>query len=159
VEDDTWDAGPDAGSPEFHPGLHATEPLWTDTARCLRLSLHLPAGTTMSAPRVVFINTLGTAFGGPPRPTALPMPGDGGATSTATTDSRSTAPRPAIITRNQWGANPDLINCFFGYAPGLKAAFVHHTDSPNGYGAGESAAIVRGIYAYHTNVNKWCDIG
>jgi Tol biopolymer transport system component len=156
VEDDTWSQGPDPGSPEFHAGLHATEPLWTDTARCLRLSLRLPAGITVSSPRIVFLNTLGTAFGGPPVLTALPLPGAG---ADAGTTSRSSAPKPPIVTRTQWGADPKLINCFFGYSPGLKAAFVHHTDSPNGYGAGESAAIVRGIYAYHTNVNHWCDIG
>jgi Tol biopolymer transport system component len=155
--DDTWDEGPDPGSPEFHAGLHATEPLWTDTARCLRLSLRLPAGVTVSSPRVVFLNTLGTAFGGPPVLTALPLPGADADAGTAS--SRASAPKPPIITRTQWGANPDLINCFFGYSPGLKAAFVHHTDSPNGYGPGESAAVVRGIYAYHTNVNHWCDIG
>jgi hypothetical protein len=157
VDDDTWDGGPDPGSPEYHRRLHATEPLWTGTARCLRLSLRLPAGTAVSNLRVVFLNTLGTAFGGSPVLTPLPTPG--GAEAQADAGSRSSAPRPAIVTRTQWGANPSLINCFFGYSPGLKAAFVHHTASPNGYGPGESAAIVRGIYAYHTNVNKWCDIG
>jgi WD40-like Beta Propeller Repeat/N-acetylmuramoyl-L-alanine amidase len=158
VGDDTWGEGPDPGSSEFRPGLHATEPLWTDTSRCVRLSMRLPAGVTLSNTTVVFLNTLGTAFGGRPMLTPLPIP-EGSAGSGAGTDLRSIAARPTIITRTQWGADDKLINCFFGYAPGLKAAFVHHTDTPNGYSAGQSAAIVRGIYAYHTNVNKWCDIG
>jgi Tol biopolymer transport system component len=153
--------GPDPGSPEFHPDLHSTEPLWTDTARCLRISLRLPAGVTMSDLRVVFINTLGTAFGGRPVLTDLPMPGTGSSPSGASSDAATveSAAEPPIITRTQWGANPKYINCFFGYSPALSAVFVHHTDTPNGYSAGEVAGIIRGIYAYHTNVNGWCDIG
>jgi Tol biopolymer transport system component len=161
IADDTSEDGPDPGSPEFHPHLHSTEPLWTDTARCVRLSLDLPAGVRISDLRLVFINTLGTAFGGQPVLTNLPMPGaassaTGGSAGTSTVAS---APEPPIIKRTQWGANPDFINCFFGYSPSLKASFVHHTDTPNGYSAGEVAGIVRGIYAYHTNVKHWCDIG
>ena len=154
--DASRDGGPDAGSPEFQPHVRATDPLWTETGRCIRLSIRLPAGLTVSSPRVVFLNTLGTAFGGPPVLTSLPMP-QGGADAGLST--RASAPRPQIVTRAQWGADPNLINCFFGYSPGLKAAFIHHTATTNDYGPGESAAIVRGIYAYHTNVNHWCDIG
>src|SRR4029077_6678725 len=38
-------------------------------------------------------------------------------------------------------------------------AFVHHTDSPNGYTRGEVPAMLRAIYAFHTYVNGWDDIG
>jgi hypothetical protein len=161
MADDASGDGPDPGSPEFHPGLHSTEPLWTDTARCVRIALRLPAGVTVSDLRLVFINTLGTAFGGPPVLTDLPMPGVGSSTTGASagTSTVESAPEPPIITRAQWGANPKYINCFFGYASSLKAVFIHHTDTPNGYSAGEVAGIIRGIYAYHTNVHGWCDIG
>src|SRR5690242_2468172 len=33
MSDDSSSDGPDPGSPEYHPDLHSTEPLWTDTAR------------------------------------------------------------------------------------------------------------------------------
>jgi hypothetical protein len=156
LADASWQGGPDPGSPEFQPHVRATDPLWTESARCVRLSLRLPAGLTVSGTRVVFLNTLGTAFGGPPVLTTLPLPGPGADPGLII---RAGAPKPPIVTRTQWGADPKLINCFFGYSPGLKAAFVHHTATSNSYGPGESAAIVRGIYAFHTNVNHWCDIG
>jgi len=154
--DEGPDGGPDPGTREDHPSLHATDPLWTGHGRCVVVSLHLPGGVTVSNARVAFLNTLGTAFGGPAVLTPLAMPSEPGPGAAPMQES---ATRPTIVSRTQWGANPKLINCFFGYAPALKMAFVHHTDSPNTYGPSQSAAIVRGIYAYHTNVHKWCDIG
>jgi uncharacterized protein with LGFP repeats len=41
----------------------------------------------------------------------------------------------------------------------VRLAFVHHTDSPNGYTRGEVPAMLRAIYAFHTYVNGWNDIG
>src|SRR5207253_5515468 len=41
----------------------------------------------------------------------------------------------------------------------VRLAFVHHTDSPNGYTRGEVPAMLRAIYAFHTYVNGWDDIG
>jgi hypothetical protein len=69
---------------------------------------------------------------------------------------------PDIYTRADWGADESLREnaCHrVHYARTLKVAFVHHTDSGNGYSAGEVPAIIRGIYAYHVLANHWCDIG
>jgi hypothetical protein len=164
LQDETFGGGPDLGSREDHPNLHATEPLWTGRGRCVDLSLHLPTGVTVADARVAFLNTLGTAFGGPQVLTSLPMPAQDPTATTAAASpgdlpEQDIATRPTFISRTQWGADPSKINCFFGYAPALKMAFVHHTDTPNDYSPGQSAAIVRGIYAYHTDVHKWCDIG
>jgi hypothetical protein len=41
----------------------------------------------------------------------------------------------------------------------VELAFVHHTENPNGYGAGEVPAMLRAIYAFHRYVNGWDDIG
>ncbi len=41
----------------------------------------------------------------------------------------------------------------------MKLAFVHHTENPNGYSAGEVPAMLRAIYAFHRYVNGWNDIG
>jgi hypothetical protein len=38
-------------------------------------------------------------------------------------------------------------------------AFVHHTENPNGYSAGEVPAMLRAIYAFHRYTNGWDDIG
>lgn len=68
-------------------------------------------------------------------------------------------PQPAVVTRAQWGADESIRTCFAGYTGSPKVAFVHHTDSTNAYAPSESAAAVRGFYAYHVKSNGWCDIG
>jgi hypothetical protein len=68
---------------------------------------------------------------------------------------------PAIITRKQWGADESLGDeCWDPkYGHTFKAVVVHHTAGSNDYTRAESKAIVRGVYAYHTQSRGWCDIG
>ena len=66
---------------------------------------------------------------------------------------------PYVITRRQWGADPALGTPCPGSAVTVKALFVHHTAGSNNYAESDSAAIVRGIYAYHTVGRGWCDVG
>ena len=65
---------------------------------------------------------------------------------------------PAIVTRAQWGADESLRHGTPSYAT-VKMAFVHHTDTGNDYTAADAPAIVRAIYAYHTQTLGWSDIG
>ncbi|UYM03985.1 N-acetylmuramoyl-L-alanine amidase [Solicola gregarius] len=69
--------------------------------------------------------------------------------------------RPPIVTRKGWNADPDLGDKCFApiYGKTTKAAFVHHTVGTNNYSPADSAAIVQGIQAYHTQGRGWCDIG
>ena len=41
----------------------------------------------------------------------------------------------------------------------MRLAFVHHTENPNGYLAGEVPAMLRAIFAFHREVRGWNDIG
>ncbi|MEP6665619.1 MAG: N-acetylmuramoyl-L-alanine amidase [Nocardioidaceae bacterium] len=41
----------------------------------------------------------------------------------------------------------------------VHAGFVHHTVNANNYTRGEVPAIIRGIYAYHTQTRGWRDVG
>jgi uncharacterized protein with LGFP repeats len=66
---------------------------------------------------------------------------------------------PRIISRDRWGASPRLMNCTPDVAPFLTNAFVHHTAGSNTYSRSQADDIVRGIYAYHTQIRGWCDIG
>jgi uncharacterized protein with LGFP repeats len=68
---------------------------------------------------------------------------------------------PKVITRKQWGADESLGDeCWDPkYGRTFKAVVVHHTAGSNDYTRKESAAIVRGVYAYHTQSRGWCDIG
>jgi hypothetical protein len=68
-------------------------------------------------------------------------------------------PRPRIITRRGWGANENLRAKGFVYTKKVKAAFVHHTASGNGYRCSQAASVIRGIYRYHVRSMGWRDIG
>ncbi|MEU6350029.1 N-acetylmuramoyl-L-alanine amidase [Streptomyces sp. NPDC047072] len=71
----------------------------------------------------------------------------------------STVPEPPITSRADWGADESLSPDPSEYNADVKAVFVHHTAGSNDYTCAESASIVRGIYAYHTQSNGWNDIG
>ncbi|WP_433451500.1 peptidoglycan recognition protein family protein [Streptomyces sp. CA-142005] len=71
----------------------------------------------------------------------------------------STVPEPPITSRADWGADESLSPDPSEYNADVKAVFVHHTDGANDYSCADSASVVRGIYAYHTQVNGWNDIG
>jgi uncharacterized protein with LGFP repeats len=93
-------------------------------------------------------------------PTATPTD-TATATPTATipTAPPSTAPEPSMVSRAGWGADESLSPDPSEYNADVKAVFVHHTDGSNDYSCADSASIVRGIYAYHTQTNGWNDIG
>ncbi|CAJ1578564.1 N-acetylmuramoyl-L-alanine amidase [[Mycobacterium] wendilense] len=66
---------------------------------------------------------------------------------------------PVIISRAQWGAGPTGRCGPPVYGDAVQAAVVHHTAGNNDYAPEDSAAIIRAIYAYHTQTLGWCDIG
>jgi uncharacterized protein with LGFP repeats len=69
--------------------------------------------------------------------------------------------KPRLVTRRQWGADPRLrSHCDSPRrARTVEMVFVHHTAGSNRYSRSESPAIVRSVYAYHTQGQGWCDIG
>jgi flagellar hook assembly protein FlgD len=69
------------------------------------------------------------------------------------------ARQPAVIRRNQWGADESIVRAAPYYADRVRFAVVHHTAGTNSYTAAQSAAIVRGIQRYHVLANGWNDIG
>ena len=71
----------------------------------------------------------------------------------------ATPTRPAIITRAGWGADESIRRGPPSYAPSVKMAFVHHTDTATVYPCSDAPRIIRGIYAYHVLSNGWNDIG
>jgi hypothetical protein len=67
--------------------------------------------------------------------------------------------RPSVVTRSGWGADESLSGSWPETSKELKAIYVHHTAGTNSYRESQSAALVRGIYAYHTKSRGWPDIG
>jgi hypothetical protein len=70
-----------------------------------------------------------------------------------------TAPKPAIVARAGWGADESIVRNPPTYDSAVKAAFVHHTDTGNGYTCAESAAVIRSVFLYHVQSQGWDDIG
>ncbi|HET8979220.1 MAG TPA: N-acetylmuramoyl-L-alanine amidase [Solirubrobacteraceae bacterium] len=66
--------------------------------------------------------------------------------------------QPPVIARSAWagrGHRP-AGGPFYG---AVNLAFVHHSDNPNGYSAGEVPAMVLAIYLFHRYGRGWFDIG
>jgi hypothetical protein len=70
-----------------------------------------------------------------------------------------TAPKPFIFSRAQWGANESLRDKSSLRYGTIKTGFIHHTVNANDYTAEQVPALIRGIYAYHTQSRGWSDIG
>ncbi|MET7519214.1 peptidoglycan recognition protein [Streptomyces sp. NPDC005480] len=95
-----------------------------------------------------------------PSPSASATPSASASPSATTpTAPPSTVSEPPITSRAGWGADESLSPDPSEYNPDVKAVFVHHSDGTNDYSCADSASIVRGIYAYHTQTNGWNDIG
>jgi uncharacterized protein with LGFP repeats len=73
--------------------------------------------------------------------------------------------QPGIISRAAWGADESWRRVAPGcngqpeIAPAVKFSVVHHTVNSNTYAPGDSAAMMRAIYHFHTHTNGWCDVG
>ena len=85
-------------------------------------------------------------------------------TTDATTDDASLAAgavtaKPMIYSRAQWGADERMRDESSLHYGEVHAGFVHHTVNANNYTAAQVPAIIRGIYAYHTQSRGWSDVG
>ncbi len=69
------------------------------------------------------------------------------------------APKPYIFSRAQWGANESLRDKSSLRYGTVKTGFIHHTVNANSYSEQQVPALLRGIYAYHTQSRGWSDIG
>ncbi|MFE9249484.1 peptidoglycan recognition protein [Streptomyces sp. NPDC007088] len=95
---------------------------------------------------------------------APPFGADGGArrrppSAQASPPSPADALKPPIVTREQWGADPHLLDQKPHYADSVHAVVIHHTDNPNGYDCADSPHLVREIYEAHAVAKGWGDIG
>lgn len=152
----TLDSGDDATSTTGRAG---TDPLWVDRADGVEVSV-TSGGNAVPDAKVVTIDP-GTRAGD--APASLDAAGEGGYATTAAAP--SPYPMPRIITRRGWGADESLrgtngAECTKpDYMDTIRVAVVHHTAGSNSYTAGQSAAIIRSVYAYHVKGRGWCDIG
>jgi hypothetical protein len=143
------DGGPDAGTAENGDGRWRTfsEPLWTGRASEVQVR-----GTGRGEVRLHLIDAIGRAPGLGSR--MLSTLGSGLETPPA-----HAASRLRIVSRRAWGANESWRRGRPTYTGSVRAGTLHHTAGSNTYSRAEAAAVVRGIYHYHTRTLGWSDIG
>jgi flagellar hook assembly protein FlgD len=158
-----WYRAPLETADETGPAEAFTDPVWTGDARYVQVaatsgSRRAPA--ELSGVRLVAIDPTGDSsvaarvedtvrrFAATVAGVSLEQP------------ALAAANQPVIVTRAEWGADESLRSGSPAYSP-VKMAFVHHTASGNTYTQAEAPALVRGIYAYHTDPKGlgWSDIG
>ena len=139
--------GPDTGSPE-DSGVRSAGPVWAgEGADAVEVSV--PHG----AVRDLRVHVLRSHEPAGPSWDAF-----------GTRQASATPTQPGIFPRSQWGADERLRDQWSdcdgpSYADNVRFAVVHHTVSVNTYAPEEADDLIRGIYAFHTQHNKWCDIG
>ena len=79
--------------------------------------------------------------------------------SSARLPATEVTPKPRIFSRAQWGANESMRDASSLNYFEVHAGFVHHTVNANDYSRRDVPALMRGIYAYHTQARGWSDIG
>jgi hypothetical protein len=109
--------------------------------------------------RTVAAGALGTALAATAG-VRQPHPGDGPRTAPRAPVDLLAAPHPHVVPRSAWSTG--AISAKGGthpYAPGIRAVFVHHTDSGNGYSREDVPRLIQSFYDDHIEGNDWDDIG
>jgi len=164
------DEGPDPTSAEGRDARPGTDPIYvgdvadvqvralTSTGsvpRGMKLALVDPGQETAPAAEQPAIDTGSPAdegIGGSGTP-AVRTAGDTASLAAAVTA------KPKIYSRAQWGADERMRDKPSLHYYEVHAGFVHHTVNANDYTRAEVPALLRGIYAYHTQSRGWSDIG
>jgi hypothetical protein len=145
------DDGPDAG-PEDNPTQAATAPLWVGPSDAYQLRMDRPTGVDVPIPTRLNLALID--------PGSSPHDYDSAAVEPAEVNAAVTADAlPPMGSRRAWGANEHLRHGGPRYTDGIKVAFVHHTAGGNRYSRSDVPKIIRGVYAFHTRVRGWSDVG
>ena len=137
-------AGPDAAR-------NLGEPIWAGGTRAVQLrSAHALAGASL--------HVIDVGAGAARRASRSSPPAVLAAAPLAQPVLAAGPGQPPIIARGYWARG----ECPPSRAPAygaVEVAFVHHTQSPNGYASAEVPAMLRAIYLFHRHVRGWHDIG
>jgi hypothetical protein len=147
LEADVADHGPDPDTAEARSDRPGTDPVVVGDVDLVQLRATSRTGRVPRDLRLSLVN-----------PGTSPADDDPVSREPVTTAAAVRAARPRIRSRAAWGADERLRSGRPSYGR-VRAGFVHHTVNANGYSRADVPAIIRGIYAYHTQGLGWSDIG
>ncbi|MDQ6935530.1 MAG: FG-GAP-like repeat-containing protein [Actinomycetota bacterium] len=171
------DHGPDPSSPDAKTSRPGTDPLVVGSVDAVQLRAETVSGTPPAGIRLALIDpgigkTRNEAAAIDTAKLASARQGTSSGTSRGTSNGSSNgssngvalqamkvAPKPQIFSRAQWGANENMRNKSALTYGTVETGFIHHTVDANNYTAADVPALIRGIYAYHTQSRGWSDIG
>ncbi|WP_043506741.1 peptidoglycan recognition protein [Streptomyces glaucescens] len=148
----------------------ASAPMWVGPSDGIEVQVVHEDGSTGALPKGLDVSmvdpgvvTEAETRMSPPQPAAFAVqPGLAPASYTSASAETGVLPQPPVTTRAEWGADESRSPDPSDYNTDVKSVFVHHTAGAD-YDCSESPAIVRGIYAYHTDPapqgNGWNDLG
>ncbi|GAB7005061.1 N-acetylmuramoyl-L-alanine amidase [Nocardioides sp. AN3] len=142
---------------------HGTQAVWTGRHRKLQVEVlgHRPGGLRLSLIDTGATEQVDAPTAGRPLASDLDSPRAATATTAASVTSRRApthAPKPAILSRTAWGADPSWRNGRPSYIRRIKQVHIHHTATANDYAPGDVPGLLRGMYYYHTHSLGWFDI-
>ncbi len=165
------DDGPDPRTAEAAGAHVGTAPLLAAGSDGIRLRVFSPDGTLPTGLGLALVDGGDAPQDARPPKSVAPLSVTAPQLRTVADGASSNAPAaraasvtsgvsaPPIVSRAGWGANESLRDCVPTTLGGFKAAAVHHTVNSNTYSSSQSAGLVRGILAYHTQSLGWCDVG
>jgi len=155
-----WSPWIDVGGHHGHgpdgplPPRGISDPVWAGGAELVQVRARAP----WPAARLHFVDVSGARPPETPARAALAAVVGPAAHPLASPVLNAGAGQPPIIARRVWTHGRFLPSQPPGYGE-IKLAFVHHTQTANGYGPGQSAAMVLSIAHYHRDVLGWHDVG
>ena len=141
-----------------------TQAFWTGRHRQVQVKVlgHRPRGLRVTlidtGPAEQTARSVRSARSAPSAPSARSLAAST-ATSGATTRKPSRAPKPALYSRRDWGADRRWRNGTPSYIKRIRQVHIHHTATANDYAPGDVPGLLRGMYYYHTHSLGWFDIG
>lgn len=144
--------GPDAREGSG-PARTFSDPIWVGGADRVQLRLARP----VRGLRVRLVNTTGSATAADRAKTRAQV-ARRGAFGVVPKAPVTNAAAPRIVPRADWGASRCKPRVTPAYGT-VKVAYVHHTESINGYSRARAASLVLGICLFHRDTHGWNDIG
>jgi putative cell wall-binding protein len=146
-EDGPDPASPDAARAAAVGAPDATAPLLTGRADGVQVRVDTATGTAPRGLRVDLVD--GGTSAADAASAGAPLQAASAATS-----------QPRIVTRGEWGADETLAKPSPVLGSGsVRALILHHTDTANSYSPEQAYAQVRSLFAFHTTVRGWNDVG